>query len=99
MLVCVCECVCVRVSVCVYVCVCVCVCIHERALYRAPTFSLLLVSHGGISSCVRTFVCSCVLCVLVVYVCMCVSLSCVCTYISSMSPECAVMTQIPLHVL
>ena len=82
-------------------CVCVCVCIHERALYRAPTFSLLLVSHGGISSCVRTFVRSCVLCVLVVCVCMCVPLSCVCTYmyISSMSPECAVMTQIPLHVL
>ena len=23
----------------------------ETALYRAPTFSLLLVSHGGISSC------------------------------------------------
>ena len=24
----------------------------ETALYRAPTFSLLLVSHGGTSSCV-----------------------------------------------
>ena len=24
----------------------------ETALYRAPTFSLLLASHGGISSCI-----------------------------------------------
>ena len=24
--------------------------VHETVLYRAPTFSLLLVSHGGISS-------------------------------------------------
>ena len=26
----------------------------ETALYRAPTFSLLLASHGGISSCITT---------------------------------------------
>ena len=34
----------------------------ETALYRAPTFSLLLVSHGGISShaCVRVHACECV---------------------------------------
>ena len=24
--------------------------VHETVLYRAPTFSLLLVSHGGVSS-------------------------------------------------
>ena len=27
--------------------------ISQKALYRAPTFSLLLVSHSGISSCIQ----------------------------------------------
>ena len=63
--VCVCACVCVCVHVCVRVCVhvcvrvCVCVraCVH--ALYRAPTFSLFLVSHDGISSCMHGCTCVC----------------------------------------
>ena len=40
----------------------------ETALYRAPTFSLLLVSHGGISSYMHVCVCVCVRACMCVYV-------------------------------
>ena len=45
----------------------------ETALYRAPTFSLLLVSHGGLVLSLSVCVCVCVC----VHVCLCVSV-CVC---------------------